>query len=146
MRARSGLILISLASLIIKSKRITGRHKRRRGRRDNTSLLLKTIEPLLNIMLPLSTSTTLSKHISHEKLELAGLLAFARGGERLRAGGAGDSRRRRSSTTGTSRGRTTTARRRICTTSLQSPSCLDGDPIGQSQHLVIRAISRKANA
>jgi hypothetical protein len=145
MRARSSLILIGLASLIIKSKRITRRHKQRRRRGDNTSLLLKTIEPLLNIMLPLSTSTTLSKHISHEKLELAGLLAFARGSERLRTGGAGNNRRRRGSRTGTSGGRTTTARR-SCTTCLQSPSSLDGDPICQSQDLVIRAIRRKANA
>ena len=144
MRVRRGLIVIGLASLIIKSKRITRRQKRRRRRGDNTSLLLKMIEPLLNIMLPLSTSTTLSKHIGLEKLEHAGLLAFARAGERLRTGGVGNSGRQRSSTTRTSRRRTTTARR-SCTMGLKSPSNLDRYPICQSQNLVIRPIRRKTN-
>jgi hypothetical protein len=52
-------------------------------------------------MLPLSTSTTLSKHVVHEKLELARLLALTRGGRRegLGTGGARRSSWRQSGST-----------------------------------------------
>ena len=80
MRARSSVILIRRTRLIIKSQRITGIQKWWRRRRLDTSLLLQTIEPLLHVMLTLSTSTTLSKHVGHEELELVRLLT--RGGRR----------------------------------------------------------------
>jgi hypothetical protein len=42
--------------------------------RLNVEALLNAIHPFLHIMLSLSASTTSSKHVSHAKLELAGLL------------------------------------------------------------------------
>jgi hypothetical protein len=101
MTTRGSLIRISRTSLIIKLHRITGRHKWRWRGRHNTSPLLHTVKPLLYVMFPLSTSTTLSKHVVHEKLELARLLALTRGGRRegLGTGGARRSSRRGSGST-----------------------------------------------
>jgi hypothetical protein len=90
---RRSLICKCCTSLIIKLHGVTGRHIRWGRRRHNTSPLLHAIETLLHVMLPLSTSTTLSKHVVHEKLKLARLLALARGGrsEWLGTSGAGRS-------------------------------------------------------
>jgi hypothetical protein len=78
MMARRSLICKYSTSLIIKLHRVMGRHILWQRRRHNTSSLLHVIETLLHVMLSLSTSTTLSKDVVHEKLELAGLLALAK--------------------------------------------------------------------